>query len=313
MRVIFATDGSDSAKDAAQFLSTMSFQEKPELTLLTVGYDPEETAKHKDQPWIPEWRDKQRKFVAKLHGELEVQFSDQCASISKLHLHGNAAHQILEQASQTNADLIILGAVGHSMIGRMFLGSVSDNVATHADCSVLVVRPDASQAADASQAESEPKAEATGQAQAAKHRITVAYDGSAASREAIEELSKVSWDAGRELNVLTVAQDPTYLLAGGISTSAIMLEEQMFEQMRKTCDSAAHEAADALADATSQVVRGHHIGDAIVRTAAENKSDLIVVGDSGHNLVEELIVGSTAKYVLRHAACSVWISRHHRS
>ena len=30
-------------------------------------------------------------------------------------------------------------------------------------------------------------------------------------------------------------------------------------------------------------------------------------------LVDELIVGSTAKYVLRHAPCGVWISRHHRS
>ena len=39
------------------------------------------------------------------------------------------------------ADLVVIGAKGHSQIDRILLGSTSDYVATHSHCSVLVVRP----------------------------------------------------------------------------------------------------------------------------------------------------------------------------
>lgn len=53
---------------------------------------------------------------------------------------GNPASAILEEAGRWGADMIFLGARGHGLIERALLGSVSNAVATRAQCSVEVVR-----------------------------------------------------------------------------------------------------------------------------------------------------------------------------
>ncbi len=55
-------------------------------------------------------------------------------------LHGNPKKAILDEAEKWGADLIVLGSHGMSAVERFLLGSVSRTVATHAKCSVEVVR-----------------------------------------------------------------------------------------------------------------------------------------------------------------------------
>ena len=62
-------------------------------------------------------------------------------SIETLVSEGHPGSTIVNTAKERDIDLIVIGAVGHSTIDRMLLGSVSAFVATHASCSVLVVRP----------------------------------------------------------------------------------------------------------------------------------------------------------------------------
>jgi nucleotide-binding universal stress UspA family protein len=47
---------------------------------------------------------------------------------------------ILEEAERWDADLIMLGSHGRHGIERLLIGSVSEAVALHAECSVEVVR-----------------------------------------------------------------------------------------------------------------------------------------------------------------------------
>jgi len=54
---------------------------------------------------------------------------------------GDAAHEILEYASQNNIDLIILTTHGSSAMVRWFLGSVADKVVRHSSSAVLLVSP----------------------------------------------------------------------------------------------------------------------------------------------------------------------------
>lgn len=51
---------------------------------------------------------------------------------------GEPGHTIVELADQEKADLIVLGMTHHPHLSRV-LGSVSDNVAHHAHCDVLLV------------------------------------------------------------------------------------------------------------------------------------------------------------------------------
>jgi nucleotide-binding universal stress UspA family protein len=53
---------------------------------------------------------------------------------------GDTKTVILDHADKWNADLILLGSHGLKGLGRFLMGSVSDAVIRHADCSVQVVR-----------------------------------------------------------------------------------------------------------------------------------------------------------------------------
>jgi nucleotide-binding universal stress UspA family protein len=53
---------------------------------------------------------------------------------------GPAAHQLVQIARTSGADLIILGSRGHGKLEELLLGSVSDAVVREAPCSVLIVR-----------------------------------------------------------------------------------------------------------------------------------------------------------------------------
>lgn len=53
-------------------------------------------------------------------------------------VEGHAAQQLVEAAS--GADLVVVGSRGHGGFVGMLLGSVSQHVAAHAACPVLVVR-----------------------------------------------------------------------------------------------------------------------------------------------------------------------------
>jgi nucleotide-binding universal stress UspA family protein len=56
---------------------------------------------------------------------------------------GRPEYAIPEAAARARSDLVVVGSRGLSGVARVLLGSVSEYVATHANCSVLVVRPGA--------------------------------------------------------------------------------------------------------------------------------------------------------------------------
>ena len=56
-------------------------------------------------------------------------------------LRGHVRSAILDAAEKWPADMILLGCRGRTGVKRVLLGSVSDQVACQAHCSVLIVRP----------------------------------------------------------------------------------------------------------------------------------------------------------------------------
>lgn len=57
-------------------------------------------------------------------------------------VHGNAVDVLLRAAE--DAEAMVVGSRGRGGFARALLGSVSQNVAQHAKCPVVIVRPDAS-------------------------------------------------------------------------------------------------------------------------------------------------------------------------
>jgi nucleotide-binding universal stress UspA family protein len=112
--------------------------------------------------------------------------------------------------------------------------------------------------------------------------------------------------------LVSVAPIYDYLLGNGLSTAAIANEEEIFKEMKRGGEEMKSRLENKFANTRSTVVHDQRVGDALVETAKKDRADLVVVGDAGHSLLDDFLLGSTTKYVLRHARGSVWISRRHR-
>jgi len=53
---------------------------------------------------------------------------------------GNAGREIVEEAKEWGADLVLMGSHGRTGLSRVLMGSVAQYVVSHAPCSVEVVR-----------------------------------------------------------------------------------------------------------------------------------------------------------------------------
>ncbi len=61
-----------------------------------------------------------------------------------------------------------------------------------------------------------------------------------------------------------------------------------------------------------RTVRAGHPGEQILKTIADERTDLVVVGSRGHGMIEGMFVGSTTQTLLAHAPCSVLLVREPR-
>jgi nucleotide-binding universal stress UspA family protein len=156
-----------------------------------------------------------------------------------------------------------------------------------------------------------------------KMRIIVAYDGSACSEAAIDDLSRAGLPADGEALAITVA-DVWLPVDGEPSEPSDVpseyvrdLIEKQYEKNRavlRQSETLARAAADRLRHVLpgwkieSKGVLGSPAWEILDR-AQEANADLIVVGSHGHTAIGRFFLGSISQKVLSEAACSVRVAR----
>ncbi|NNE97899.1 MAG: universal stress protein [Pyrinomonadaceae bacterium] len=143
-RILVAVDGSANAEAAVRKVADRKWSENTEIRLVAaddpfnrpeIGYmswdhESEKPIENEDsKKWIEEVIHK----PAKILRSADLQVSNKI-------VWGDAANSILQEAKEWNANSIFVGARGIGQVRRFLLGSVSSRVATHAKCSVEVVR-----------------------------------------------------------------------------------------------------------------------------------------------------------------------------
>lgn len=146
-RILFAEDGSESAATARHLLATWPvFKGLPARVVSVAHVTP---TLHAGIPptLVAEARRVEAEILAEARAEQEHLASAAATELSAAGLaaevavhSGDVASEILADAEQSNADLIMMGSRGRSGVARMFLGSVARNVLLHATSSVLIVR-----------------------------------------------------------------------------------------------------------------------------------------------------------------------------
>lgn len=148
MKIILAIDGSSCSDEAVEEVARRQWPAGSELRLISVVEPP---APLTAGPWENsakffegvEMAERQQASVVIERAVLKIRPGGEPNNGLKITtdiLKGSPKRAIVEEAETWGADLIVVGSRGYRSWERMLLGSVSQAVAMHAECSVEIVR-----------------------------------------------------------------------------------------------------------------------------------------------------------------------------
>lgn len=256
-RLVFGDDGSEHADRAWLWINNQAW---PGWDLDIVTCDPPppgpppDPSRARPHPWAPE---RPRRPFA------EAGFA------AHRHLRAEADPRVV-LTDPTDADLVVVGARGHSPLKALHLGSTAEYVVHHAPAPVVVAKRATTVTA-----------------------VVVATDGSPHAERAAQALASMPWlHQVRQLAVVGVARPGTAEDDPAISAAV---------------DRAVGLLAPAPVTPTKVVTAGH-VANAILTAADTMRADLVVVGTRGLAGLRRALLGSTANAVLRAAQASVLLA-----
>ena len=134
--------------------------------------------------------------------------------------------------------------------------------------------------------------------------ILVGHDGSRDAETAFEDALDLAAVARARLSVVAVAtppEPPTEVETQATIEMATRHYESLFESLRRQ--------AQERNMTVQTYIRVGHPADQILKTAAQQGADLIVVGHRGKSAIVEWVSGSTSRRVVSHAKCPVLVVR----
>jgi nucleotide-binding universal stress UspA family protein len=299
MKILFATDGSECAHAAVDFMERFPFPRVGEAEVLTVVN--RDDFKGKEEERLDEEQRKilqeAREMVQEESETLLAQSAERLRkagwTVSTEVRDGHPAEEIVVAAEEHGIDLIVMGCHGLSGINRVFLGSISDTVLKHAHCSVLIVKSPLVSGDAAVRA----------RARQALH-VLLAYDGSDAARKAVEFCAALPFGEADEVAIISVLpyiglyrQDIRQRLSG------IWREKK--RQAAQALERAAREPNWTTSFVSTQLRESRDVSQAILNAASELETDLLVLGYKGKGAIEKFLLGSITAGIVHHAPCSI--------
>jgi nucleotide-binding universal stress UspA family protein len=225
MKLLIGYDGSICADEAIDDLRRAGLPREAEVLVVTVGEEPivPPFASHGEKTVVGEKiisivnhanthvsgaLDDARALACVARQQLESYFP-----LWDVHVHavgGRPATELVKAVREWKPDLIVVGSQGRSAIGRLILGSVSLEVATHSPCNVRIGRL------------------STGNDTMREPRVLVGVDRFPDSEQVLKEVLEREWPVETKLRIIAVDDEQSPILDGPISAagkSAITLPE----------------------------------------------------------------------------------------
>jgi nucleotide-binding universal stress UspA family protein len=196
---------------------------------------------------------------------------------------GSPAARLL--ADSEEAHLVVLGSRGRGGFSSLLLGSVSQRVATHAGCSVVVVRGD----------------------EAADGPVVVGVDDSPSADTVLETAFDQAAGRGSTLEVVRSYLPPLPLWMSSVRAADLPTPAEDAEE-RARLEQQLAPWRDKYPGVPVEVTLTH-TGIASVLVTASARAQLVVVGSHGRGVIAGALLGSTGLQLLHHAQCPVYIVR----
>jgi len=294
--VLWATDGSSPAASAVPFLRELAIGAEAHLIALCVAPHAMISGARPDPAFVTRVtvtakdQDLQQSFERARHAL--VCSGLETADTEIISRWGNPIEQILQAGRRSKADLIVLGAKGHSNLQLLLLGSVSQGVVQNADRPVLIARPGGR----------------------GFRRVLVGYDGSAPAARTLQFLKRMALPTPDQLVVSNVVEPFT------LPTGTPLPYRRMAIREAHTINQSRRRKAEHLVQGAVQRFPGlavetrYEVLDGVAavqleRAALIHDADVVAVGSRKPSRVRHYLLGSTAEKLVRHAPMSVLVVR----
>lgn len=294
MKILLATDGSLHAEFAERFTTALLCHKGKTFDLEGIAVCPSPDLHFLGAEITAPVHGTIDEFRQRMQGLLdavESRVGSRVRSCKLSLLDGHPAHEILQRIEESQPDLCVVGSHGWTFSERVFLGSVSSQVAKHAACSILIVKPHENI-----------------QEEATCRTILVAEDGSGVATKVLAKLKHRCDSKNVNVQLVSVVHED-------YSVEPLVPEQFAEIQLRKLEERRAQlaELADGLRpdwkEVDDQVRSGNSVTGEIIESASVCKADLIVVSSEPKSLLKRVFLGSNALGILHRAPCSVWIDR----
>jgi nucleotide-binding universal stress UspA family protein len=284
--VILATDGSEDARAAAEWLRHFPLPRAARVCALSVVPLPYAVGDMVIPPIDERAHDAGLAIAEEARDIVAARFPNAEARV----VDGDPRERIVRAADEWAADLVVVGARGLTGLKEFVLGGVSSAVTRWALCPVLVVK-----------GRREPL-----------ERVVVAVDGSADSLTAARFFASFPLDRRLTVRLLSVVDPPAVPLAAmtmrAQEVQALLsdLERERRTVLAGTLARLEAEFRARVHTLESSVALGRP-ADVIVSECAHPDVGLVVVGARGLGPLKRLLLGSVSEQVLHRTDCPVLV------
>ena len=217
-----------------------------------------------------------------------------CVAARAQLLEGRPEYALTRFAGEVNADAIVVGSKGPGVAERFFVGSTAEGILRLTMLPVFIAR------------EQQPAIATT------FTRIVVAIDNSDPSDAAIELATKLAVIHGSRLAFCHVVDENTlYEEAANYGGATYPVLHEWLDEATILSRTAAEQAeGTGIRSVETAVLTGNPAAE-ILKFAAAQGSDLIVVGAHGRRGLRHLLLGSVTNTLVRRSTTSVLVVRTH--
>lgn len=285
-RILLATDFSACAERATGYAVNLARAWKAELSVMTVlefypGMDP-------DYAVNKMYLDNLRAQASRQLEEVRTLLKGEGQEITTRIEVGIPSEAIQSVAHAMAADLLVLGTHGRTGLDHILIGSTAERVVRMASCPVLSIK-------------TERGGKGFGPFRTIK-RIVVPIDLSGCSLEALEYAAHFARQAGASVTILHALEPVAYGLDFSLSQATERTRQREYLEARLISLSACLNSFGVESD---HALKPGIQADSIPAHVTHQGYDLMIMGTHGRRGFVNLLVGSIAGAMLRHAACPV--------